>query len=63
FAVTSSSESAARRTDRAPLALANAIGLHTGQPIAEEEDLFGTLVIIAARICCRTLSGRTLGAA
>jgi class 3 adenylate cyclase len=31
------------------------IGLNAGEPIAEERDLFGTAVIMAARIAARAL--------
>jgi class 3 adenylate cyclase len=29
------------------------IGLNAGEPIAEDEDLFGTAVQVAARVCAR----------
>ena len=36
------------------------IGLNAGEPIAEEEDLFGTAVIMAARIASRATGGEIL---
>ncbi len=33
------------------------IGLNAGEPIAEEEDLFGTAVILAARIAAKAEGG------
>ncbi len=36
------------------------IGLNTGEPIAEEEDLFGTSVILAARIAAQASGGEIL---
>ena len=36
------------------------IGLNAGEPIAEDEDLFGTAVILAARIAARTEGGEIL---
>jgi class 3 adenylate cyclase len=36
------------------------IGLNAGEPIAEEEDLFGTAVNMAARICARAEGGQIL---
>jgi class 3 adenylate cyclase/alpha-beta hydrolase superfamily lysophospholipase len=36
------------------------IGLNAGEPIAEEEDLFGTAVILAARIAARAKGGEIL---
>jgi len=36
------------------------IGLNAGEPIAEEEDLFGTAVIAAARIAARAEGGEIL---
>jgi class 3 adenylate cyclase len=38
------------------------IGLNAGEPIAEEEDLFGTAVQVAARICARAQPGHILTA-
>jgi class 3 adenylate cyclase len=36
------------------------IGLNAGEPIAEEKDLFGTAVILAARIAARAEGGEIL---
>jgi class 3 adenylate cyclase len=36
------------------------IGLNAGEPIAEDEDLFGTAVNLAARICAKADSGQIL---
>jgi adenylate cyclase len=36
------------------------IGLNAGEPIAEDEDLFGTAVNMAARICARAEGGQIL---
>jgi class 3 adenylate cyclase/pimeloyl-ACP methyl ester carboxylesterase len=36
------------------------IGLNAGEPIAEDEDLFGTAVNLAARICARAEGGQIL---
>ena len=36
------------------------VGLNTGEPIAEEKDLFGTAVIEAARIAAATKGGEIL---
>lgn len=36
------------------------IGLNAGEPIAEEEDLFGTCVDLAARICAQATPGQIL---
>ncbi|KKK82021.1 hypothetical protein LCGC14_2807550, partial [marine sediment metagenome] len=36
------------------------IGLNAGEPIAEEEDLFGTAVQLAARICAHAEPGQIL---
>ncbi len=36
------------------------IGLNAGEPIAEEDDLFGTAVITAARICAKAEGGEIL---
>jgi class 3 adenylate cyclase len=38
------------------------IGLNAGEPIAEEKDLFGTTVIVAARIAARAEGGEILAA-
>ena len=36
------------------------IGLNAGEPIAEDEDLFGTAVILAARIAAKAEGGEIL---
>jgi adenylate cyclase len=36
------------------------IGLNAGEPIAEDEDLFGTAVILAARIAAKAEGGQIL---
>ena len=36
------------------------IGLNAGEPVAEEEDLFGTAVQLAARICAHAEPGQIL---
>jgi len=36
------------------------IGLNAGEPIAEDEDLFGTAVILAARIAAKAEGGEML---
>jgi class 3 adenylate cyclase len=38
------------------------VGLNAGEPIAEEEDLFGTAVIVAARIAAKAEGGEILAA-
>jgi len=36
------------------------IGLNAGEPVAEEEDLFGTAVQVASRICARAEAAQVL---
>ena len=36
------------------------IGLNAGEPIAEDDDLFGTHVVIASRIASRAAGGEVL---
>jgi len=36
------------------------IGLNAGEPVAEEEDLFGTAVQLAARVCAHAEPGQVL---
>ena len=36
------------------------IGLNAGEPIAEDDDLFGTTVNLAARICSQAEAGQIL---
>ncbi len=38
------------------------IGLNAGEPVAEEEDLFGTAVQLAARVCAQAEPGQVLAA-
>ncbi|KKM15910.1 hypothetical protein LCGC14_1691310, partial [marine sediment metagenome] len=38
------------------------VGLNAGEPIAEDEDLFGTAVIMAARIAAKAKGGEILAA-
>lgn len=38
------------------------IGLNAGEPVAEERDLFGTAVPLAARVCARAEPGQVLAA-
>jgi len=38
------------------------IGLNAGEPVAEDEDLFGTAVQLAARICAHAEPGQILAA-
>ena len=36
------------------------IGLNAGEPVAEDEDLFGTAVQLAARVCAQAEPGQIL---
>jgi adenylate cyclase len=38
------------------------IGLNAGEPVAEEADLFGAAVQLAARVCARAEPGQVLAA-
>ncbi len=38
------------------------VGLNAGEPVAEEEDLFGTAVQLAARVCAQAEPGQVLAA-
>jgi class 3 adenylate cyclase len=38
------------------------IGLNAGEPVAEDQDLFGTAVQLAARVCARAEPGQVLAA-
>jgi class 3 adenylate cyclase len=40
-----------RRTTRAQDGLSLRIGLDAGEPLADGEDLYGTPVIVASRLC------------
>ncbi len=41
-------------------ALAIRVGLHAGEPIAEDDDFFGTPVVVAQRLCGRAEGGQIL---
>jgi adenylate cyclase len=49
---------AARSEDDDPLRVR--IGLSAGEPLAENDDLFGTVVQLAARICAHAAGGEIL---
>ena len=38
------------------------IGLNAGEPVAEDEDLFGTAVQMAARVCAHAEPGQIVAA-
>ncbi len=46
--------------ERLPLPLRVRMGINAGEPIAEADDLFGTPVILAQRICARARGGEIL---
>jgi class 3 adenylate cyclase len=48
------------RTAPAPEPIRVRIGLNAGEPIAEDDDLFGTAVNLAARICAHAEAGQIL---
>ncbi len=48
--------------DRAHTAIRVRIGLNAGEPVAEDEDLFGTAVQLAARVCDQAEPGQILAA-
>jgi class 3 adenylate cyclase len=50
----------ARHNESAEEPIRVRIGLNAGEPIAEEEDLFGTAVILAARIAAKAEGGEIL---
>jgi class 3 adenylate cyclase len=50
----------AHHNESAEEAIRVRIGLNAGEPIAEEEDLFGTAVIVAARIAAKAEGGEIL---
>jgi class 3 adenylate cyclase len=50
----------AGHNESAPEPLNVRIGLNAGEPIAEDEDLFGTAVNVAARICAHAEPGQIL---
>ena len=51
---------AARVEEHPEMPLRVRIGLNAGEPVAEEQDLFGTAVQLAARICARAEPGQIL---
>jgi class 3 adenylate cyclase len=51
---------AARAEEHPDMPLRVRIGLNAGEPVAEEQDLFGTAVQLAARICARAEPGQIL---
>jgi len=53
---------AARNESEADTPLRVRIGLNAGEPVAEDEDLFGTAVQLAARVCARAQPGQVLAA-
>lgn len=46
--------------DRPEAALGLRIGLHVGEPVREEDDYFGTAVVVAKRLCDRAAGGEIL---
>jgi adenylate cyclase len=50
----------AERNESADEPIKVRVGLNAGEPIAEEEDLFGTAVNLAARICAQAEPGQIL---
>jgi len=52
----------AEHNDSAETPIRVRIGLNAGEPIAEEDDLFGTAVIMAARITVQAAAGEILAA-
>ncbi len=50
----------AEHNETAPEPIRVRIGLNAGEPIAEDEDLFGTAVNLAARICAHAEAGQIL---
>ena len=53
---------AARNESEAVTPIRVRIGLNAGEPVAEAEDLFGTAVQLAARVCARAEPGQILAA-
>ncbi len=47
-------------SDRLPVELRIRVGINTGEPIAEDGDLFGTSVIVAARLAALAAGGEIL---
>ncbi len=50
----------AERNESAQEPIMVRVGLNAGEPIAEDEDLFGTAVNLAARICAHAEAGQIL---
>lgn len=50
----------AAESGRLPLPLRVRMGLNAGEPIAEADDLFGTPVVVAQRICAQARGGEIL---
>ena len=50
----------AERNESAEEPIRVRIGLNAGEPIAEDDDLFGTAVNLAARICAHAEAGQIL---
>jgi class 3 adenylate cyclase len=51
---------AARAEEHPDIPLRVRIGLNAGEPVAEDEDLFGTAVQLAARVCAQAQPGEIL---
>ena len=52
------SAASVRAGDGEPLAVR--VGVHAGEPTAEEDDFFGTPVVVAQRLCARAEGGQVL---
>ncbi len=50
----------AEHNESAPEPIKVRVGLNAGEPIAEDDDLFGTAVNLAARICAHAEAGQIL---
>jgi class 3 adenylate cyclase len=50
----------AERNESAEAPIRVRIGLNAGEPVAEESDLFGTAVQLAARVCAKAEPGQIL---
>ena len=51
---------AVHRSDNTESTIRVRIGLNAGEPVAEDEDLFGTAVQLAARVCDQAEAGQIL---
>src|SRR5207245_470522 len=51
---------AGHNRDRPDQGLEVRIGVHAGEPVREEDDLFGTAVVVAKRLCDRAEGGQIL---